>query len=189
MTTTVTDVRPRFWTREEYQRLAEQGFFHPEERLELIAGVIYKKARQSPIHAAGIQATDYALRRVFADGFDIRSQFPLALGQDSEPEPDIAVVPGKWEDYIHSHPTSAVLIVEVADSSLLHDRKRKASLYARAEIQEYWILNAVKRCLEVFRNPRDGAYTVRPVLRDGDSVSPLARPKADIPVASLLPRR
>ncbi len=182
-------VRPRSWTRKEYERLAERGFFHPDERLELVAGVIYRKARQSPAHTTGIQATDHALRPVFKESFDLRLQFPLALSPDSEPEPDIAVVPGKWEDYIDFHPTSAILIVEVADSSLLHDRKRKARLYAGAGIAEYWILNLVDCCLEVFLNPQDGAYTVHRVLRDGDSVSPLARPEAAIPVASLLPRR
>lgn len=180
-------VDTRRWTREEYERLVEQGFFDPEERIELVDGAIYEMTPQTSFHAAGIRATDSALRPVFTEGYDIRSQLPLALGLDSEPEPDVAVVPGKWEDYIRSHPTSAVLIVEVADSSLLHDHKRKTGLYARAGIPEYWILNLVKRCLEVFRNPHDGAYTVHLILHDGDSVSPLARSEAAIAVGSLLP--
>jgi Uma2 family endonuclease len=182
-------IETRRWTREEYERLVEQGFFHPEERIELVDGDIYEMTPQTSLHTTGVRAADMALRPIFAEGYDIRCQFPLALGLDSEPEPDIAVVPGTWENYVDSHPTSAVLIVEIADSSLLYDRKRKVPLYARAGIPEYWLVNLVKRCLEVFRNPQDGAYTVHRVLHDGDSIAPLARPEAAIPVASLLPRR
>jgi Uma2 family endonuclease len=97
----------------------------------------------------------------------------------------LAVVVGSAEDYT-AHPTSAVLVVEVADSSLRHDR-RKASLYTRAEIPEYWILNLPERRLEVFRNPQNGAYISRTILHEGDSISPLVR-EMTIPVASLLPR-
>lgn len=185
MATATIDTRR--WTREEYERLVEQGFFHPEERLELVEGVIYEMTPQSSYHATGIRAAQRALEPIFTEGYDIRSQLPLALGDDSEPEPDIAVVPGTWEDYSHFHPTTAVLIVEVADSSLLHDRKRKTRLYARAGIPEYWINNLVKGYLEVYREPKDGTYTTRMILREGDSISPLSRPEASVPVASLLP--
>jgi Uma2 family endonuclease len=185
----IATIDTRRWTREEYERLVEQGFFHPEERLELVEGIIYEMTPQSSFHATGIRAAARALESIFTEGYDVRSQLPLALGDDSEPEPDVAVVPGALQDYSHSHPTSAVLIVEIADSSLLHDRKRKTRLYARAGIPEYWIDNLVDWCLEVYRDPRDGAYTSRTILREGDSVSPLSRPEASIPVASLFPRR
>jgi len=187
MATSNVDVR--HWTREEYERLVEQGFFHPEERCELVEGVIFEMTPQSSYHAAGVRATNEALRAVFGADFDIRSQLPLALGDDSEPEPDIAVVQGKWEDYLDSHPSTAVLVVEVADSSLLHDRKRKARLYARAGILEYWLLNLVDWCLEVFRDPQNGTYTSRTVLRTGELVTPLSQSEAEIAVASLLPKR
>jgi Uma2 family endonuclease len=182
-------VSNRRLTREEYEQLIEQGFFQPGERLELVDGILYEMTPQSSLHAAGVRGSQEALRAIFSEGYDIRSQLPLALGFDSEPEPDVAVVLGSWRDYSHSHPTSAILIVEVADSSLLQDRKRKASLYARAEIPEYWLMNLVRRCLEVYREPKDGVYTSRTILREGDRVSPLSRPEAAILVASLLPRK
>jgi Uma2 family endonuclease len=187
MATAAVDTRR--WTREEYERLADEGYFQPGERVELIDGVLYEMTPQNSLHAAGIRAGERALQPVFNEGFDVRSQLPLALGFDSEPEPDVAVVPGTWEDYIDSHPTNAVLVLEVADSSLYHDRKRKGSLYARAGIQEYWLLNLVKSCLQVYRNPKDGKYTTRFVLCAGDTVSPLARPETSIPVAKLIPRK
>ena len=186
MATATIDTRR--WTREEYERLVEQGFFHPGERLELIEGVIYEMTPQSSYHATGVRLTERALHPFYEHGFDIRCQMPLAVESDSEPEPDIAIVVGEPQDYLSAHPTTAVLIVEVADSSLLRDRKRKARLYARAGIPEYWINNLVKKCLEVYRDPQAGVYTTRFILREGDSVSPLSRPEALIPVTSLLPR-
>jgi Uma2 family endonuclease len=186
---TTAPPHPRLWTRKEYYRLAEKGLFHPDERLELIEGVIYKKPRQSPPHAVGICLLGRTLIPLFMEGHYVRQQFPLVLGDYTEPEPDIAVVPGKIGDYLEDHPTFAVLVVEVADVSLLHDRECKTSLYARAGIPEYWILNLVDWLLEVHRNPKDGAYSTRLILRDGDTVSPLSRPEASIPVAGLLPRK
>jgi Uma2 family endonuclease len=187
MATATVDIR--HWTREEYERLVEQGFFHPEERIELVDGVIFELTPQSSFHTTGVRLTHVALALLYSEGFDIRSQMPLALGLDSEPEPDLAVVIGGPLDYRDAHPSTAVLVVEVADSSLLHDRKRKTDLYARAEIPEYWLMNLVQWCLEIYRDPKNGVYTSRTVLRAEDSVAPLSRPEAMIPVASLLPRK
>jgi Uma2 family endonuclease len=177
----------RRWTREEYERLVEEGYFQPGDRLELVDGVLYEMSPQKGYHAEGVSLVQYALHPLYSEGFYLRIQMPMALSFDSEP--DIAVVPGRPGDYSPDHPTTAVLIVEVADSSLYHDRKRKASLYARTGIPEYWILNLVRGCLQVYRDPKDGVYTTRFVRRAGDTVSPLARPEASVPVASLLPRR
>lgn len=178
-----------YWTREEYERRVEEGFFHPEERLELVEGVLYEMTPQSSFHTGGIRLAERYLKSIFPHGFDVRAQLPLALGPDSEPEPDVAVVPGKLEDYFSAHPTTAVMIVEVADSSLLHDRKRKKRLYARAGIPEYWLVNLVDGSVEVYRTPQDGVYTQSAILRGEDLVSPLERPEASIRVADLLPFR
>ncbi len=105
----------------------------------------------------------------------------------AEPEPDVAVVAGSGWDYLDHHPSSALLIVEVADSSLYHDRQRKRHLYAHAGIPECWIANLVKIQLEVYRKPVGGAYTSKKVLKAGDSVSPLFCPDASIAVADLFP--
>lgn len=185
MATATADIRR--WTREEYERLVEQGFFDAE-RLELVDGVILEMSPQSGRHAKGVLLAQSALSPLFSEGFHIRVQMPLALDFDSEPEADLAVIPGELQDSPDVHPSTAVLVVEVADSSLLRDRK-KASLYARAGIPEYWLENLVDWCLEVYREPEDGSYTSRTILREGDTVSPQARPEVVIPVASLLPRR
>lgn len=185
----IAAIEAHHWTREEYERLASSGAFPPEARMELIEGVIYDMAAQNSLHATGYRLVHEALRSVFLveSGCDIRGQLPLALGEDSEPEPDVAVVRGGIRDFRDSHPTTAILVVEVADSSLLHDRKRKIPLYARAGIPEYWILNLIRRTLEVYREPCDAAYLSRTILRAGDTVSPLARPEIRMRIGDLLP--
>jgi len=188
-TATAATVDIQRLSREDYDRLVEAGFFHPEERLELVDGVIFGMTPQSSRHATAVRLVQLALQTLYGEGFDVRSQVPLVLGDDSEPEPDIAVVTGHPNDYASAHPTTALLVVEVADSSIHHDRRRKAALYARCLIPEYWLLDLVKGCLVVHREPREGAYTSRVVLREGDTVSPSTHPAAAVPVASLLPRR
>ncbi len=181
-----TAAKFRRFTREEYEDLVEQGFFHPDERVELVDGYIYEMSAQSTRHVVSVRLTRRVLARVFGEDFDILVQMPLSMGLDSEPEPDLAVVPGDPRDYLVSHPTSAVLVVEVAETSLQHDRK-KAALYAHAGIPEYWILILGKRQLEVLRDPHDGTYRSSTVLNVTDRVSPLARPEASIPLADLFP--
>lgn len=175
------------WTREEYERRVEEGFFQPGERVELVDGVLYEMSPQKPYHAEGVSLAHIQLLPLFSKDLYLRIQMPLALGPNSEPEPDIAVVPGSPRSYGSSHPTSALLVVEVAESSLLHDRRRKASLYARAGIPEYWLTNLVDWQLEVFRDPQNGEYSSYTILRTGDSLSPLVRPELRIAVADLLP--
>ncbi|MGH7164603.1 MAG: Uma2 family endonuclease, partial [Nitrospiraceae bacterium] len=148
---TAPAVALRRWTRQEYDRLVVEGFFHPEERLELMEGEIVRMTPQGSLHATAIRLVEEALRAAFGTGFDVRVQMPLALTDDSEPEPDVAVVTGNPRDYRDTHPSAAVLIVEVADATVPYDRERKRALYARVGIADYWIVNLLDRRLEVFR--------------------------------------
>ena len=184
--------RPRHWTRDEFYQLAELGFFR-DQRAERIEGQIVVQSPQNWPHASATDRTHEHLRVAFGPGFWVRMQLPLALGQNSDPEPDISVVPGRREDYT-DHPTAAVLVVEVADSSLSEDRNRKASAYAAAGIPEYWIVNLIDRTLEVYRVPRldasqpsGWAYTDETVFTSGQAVAPLAVPTITVAVADLLP--
>jgi len=185
--------RPIRWTRDEYVRLAELGAFDGR-RVERIRGEVIEMAPQDSPHATSAGLVDDALRRVFRHGHTVRAQQPLALGADSDPEPDVAVVAGTRRDFAPSHPTSALLVVEVADSSLAYDRDTKDGLYAEAGIEEYWIVNLVDGVLEVRRRPQAVAESPgrfrcadRRVLRPGDAIAPLAAPDAAVQVADLLP--
>lgn len=174
-------------TREEYHRLGEESFFPPEQRMELINGIVYEMPTQDSWHSGTIRAAQEELQRVFQDGFDLRIQMPLALDLWSEPVPDLAVVSGHWRDYLSAHPETAVLVVEVSASSARLDREEKRLLYAAGRIPEYWILYGKTKQLEVMRDPRDGDYRSRLTLKPGDTVAPLAATGSLIRVADLLP--
>jgi Uma2 family endonuclease len=176
------------WTKERYEQAAEAGAFDGV-RVELVDGVIYDMTPQNSPHMTGVIKAQLALHAVFFPAFHLRPQGPLPVGDDSMPEPDLAVVPGSPDDHRKAHPTSAVLVLEVSDTSELHDRNRKVPLYARAGIPECWILNLVRDHLEVYRDPADGAYRTRRILRRGEHIAPLARPDATIAIEDLLPRR
>jgi Uma2 family endonuclease len=184
----------RRWRRTEYERLIEIGFFPPGEPLELVGGQLIVAEPQSSRHFVAIRAVEAALRVAFGEGWEVRGQGPLALDEESEPEPDVAVVPGSFRDYVAGHPSRPVLVVEVSESSLSIDRDHKGSLYARAHLADYWIVNLVGRVLEVYREPsphRLAAFGWRysSVARFGReaSVSPLALPGVCIRVIDLLP--
>src|SRR5262245_8513206 len=137
---TTYPVQTRRWTRKEYDRLVELGVLHEDEPIELIGGhLIVAEPKGSP-HVTAVELTAEALRRAFGPGWAVRSQGPIALDDESEPEPDVMVVPGTLRDYRDAHPSAAALIVEVAESSLAFDRGHKASLYARAGVADYWIV-------------------------------------------------
>lgn len=181
----VAAVEAHRWTRDEYERMAAQGYFAYDARVELVDGIVYDMTPQGSFHSAGVCACQKVLERIFADDHHVRVQMPLELSEFSEPEPDIAVVRGSYQDYAFAQPTTAVLIVEVADKSLAHDRKRKVPDYARAGIPELWLMNLKTAVLEVYRDPQDGIYLTRVRFRIGETFSPLARPEAEIAVAEL----
>jgi len=190
----VSVVRTKHWTRVEYERLIDLGAFQPGERLELVGGALLVCEPQGGPHFTAVGLIEDALRHVFGTGWTVRAQGPIALDDDSEPEPDIAVVPGSRRDHSRSHPAHPVLVVEVADSSLAFDRGEKGSLYARAGIADYWILNLPGQVLEVYREPVAAPhaqygyrYEAAITLGARDTVSPLSAPTAAILVADLLP--
>jgi Uma2 family endonuclease len=187
-------VQTRHWTRAEYDRLIEIGVLDEDEPIELLGGRLVVREPQYSPHATGVRLADEALRRAFGSGWDVRAGLPVALDDESEPEPDVCVVPGGPRTYRDAHPSRPVLIVEVARSSLAIDRRIKGGFYARAGIRDYWIVDLLDRQVEICRSPivdPAAAYGWRyadvKVVRAGDSVAPLAAPAAAIPVADLLP--
>ncbi len=183
----------RRWKRAEYERLVDLGLFQ-RDPVELIGGQLVVAEPQGSYHATAVGAADDALRAVLPPGWIVRAQMPVALDDESAPEPDLAVVPGVRADYRASHPARPVLALEVAESSLDFDRQHKGSLYARAGVQDYWIVNLIARVLEVYRDPIQDPSTpygwrYRSVTMLGPSAvaAPLALPSTRIAVADLLP--
>ena len=186
-------VRTRRWTRVEYDKLIETGFLGPGDKIELLGGQLCVSEPQNSPHARAISLGLEAIQRVLAPGWHVRVQLPIALDDESEPEPDLAVVSGGPRDYA-DHPSRPALVVEVADSSVALDREHKGSLYARARLPEYWIVNLADRVLEVYREPGlnpgaqyGWAYRMVLTLGPAEYVTPLAAPSARILVADFLP--
>jgi Uma2 family endonuclease len=181
---------PRRWTLAEYERLIEDGYFQPGERAELINGEILAMTPQKSRHAGTVILVQEALRAAFGTAMTVRTQLLLAFATDSAPEPDVAVVAMGPREQLIAHPTGALVVVEIADTTLTFDRKVKGPLYAKNGITDYWIINLVDTVVEVYRDPIETAtgWTYRLVHRFGadDAVQPLAG-GMPIPVRDLLP--
>lgn len=195
-TVATDEPRRRLFTAAEVWRMYELGFFN-DQQVELIGGEIVTKMTQGNWHAIGISNVQDALMLVFdPNHFWVRNQASLDLSPMSIPDPDVAVVAGSKRTWAVSNrnPTSALLIVEVSETTLATDRGRKASLYAASGITDYWILNVSDRVLEVRRTPLPDAtqdfgfgYASLATLTETEFASPLAAPNSRVAVADLLP--
>lgn len=177
------EVTPRAFSRAEYEQLATMGFFG-EERVELIRGVIVRMATKGPTHEGVIARLNKLLVIALGDRATVRIQSAFAASDDSEPEPDVAVVPAA-EDDLAAHPTSAFLLIEVADSTLAHDHA-KAELYAECGVPEYWVVDLKHGLVEVHQDIVDGRYVRMTPCRPGDVLRPAAFPDVAVPVSRLV---
>ncbi len=168
--------------RSEYDRLVEWGVFDGE-RLELLEGALVVMSPQHSPHAEVIGRLTELFVEALGKRARIRVQLPLAISDDSEPEPDIAVVARR--DYSKAHPRTAKLIIEVADSSVRKDRTVKSSIYARASIPEYWLVNLVSKVVEVRTEPKGSRYT-HVERRTTGTLSPRAFTDIAVPVRWML---
>lgn len=180
------------WTVDQFHYLGDLGCFEGR-RAMLIDGVIVEEGQMNPPHRIALELTTEAVRAEFGRGWRMCVQMPLVLGQSSDPEPDLAVVAGDPRS-ASTHPTTAALVVEVADTSLRYDTTVKMSLYAAGGIADYWVLDVEGRRLLVHRLPQADptqrfghGYADVTELGPADTVAPLAAPAATITVANLLP--
>jgi Uma2 family endonuclease len=171
--------------------MGEAGVF-ARRRVELMGGEIIEMSAIGPLHASVVAHVYRLLNRLFPD-HHVRGQLPFDASDDSEPEPDIALVPGEPGDYRDAHPKHVALMIEVADSSLRYDRGRKASLYAASGVSDYWVINLLARRIEVYRRPEPDesqdfgfGYASHEIVDAAGHVSPIAIPSVTIPVRELL---
>ena len=190
----LTAPQPRRWSKAEYHKMWELGWFE-WQHVELLDGEIIQMPQPGPPHVVSVDNVAEALEAFFPKArFYVGRQAALDLGADTEPGPDVAVVDGPRSSFATRQPTSALLVVEVSDTTLSIDRGRKSRLYARGGILDYWVVNINARQLEVHRRPVADAtvpegyrFDEITVLAEAASVSPLAAPQAVIRVADLLP--
>jgi Uma2 family endonuclease len=142
---------------------------------------------QDPAHAHSVQRLSELLTLALRGRAVIRTRSLLALLDDSEPEPDVAVVPSG--DYSASHPAHAHLVIEVSGSSQRRDRLVKGPIYARAGVQEYWLVDLDTRVADVHRDPQGARYVTVMRVSDSESLRPLRFADVEIPMREILPTR
>jgi Uma2 family endonuclease len=188
MSRALEGVAQRRFTVEEYHRMAETGILRPDERVELVRGVIRAMSPKNWAHVMTTKVVFRMLEDALRGRASVYQEAPLvAEGIDSEPEPDVLVCSNPDEWAYRSRRTKPLLVVEVADSSLEYDLAEKASLYAEAGVPEYWVVNLVERVLVVFRDPLKGSYEVRLSLGETATVTPEAWPERAFEVRAFFP--
>jgi Uma2 family endonuclease len=176
---------------EQYFALVDRGELRPDDRVELLEGVVVSMAAQGSPHANAIARINGLLVPLVGGRGVVRVQCSFRAGRYNVPEPDFAVVPGPLERWEHEHPSEALLVIEVSDSSLPTDRLSKAAIYAAAGVPQYLIVNLPGDRIETFAGPeptraRWGETT--PALR-GQRIPLVALPGLSLVVDEMLPRR
>ena len=174
-------------TIEQYDRIYELGIFEAEARVELIDGEVYELAPAGDWHNASVDRAAWSLRAIDRGDRIIRSQGSIEILPGNEPEPDVSVLRFRSDFYEDGGAAAAdvLLIVEVSDTTVRHDRGLKLSRYALAGIPEVWIVTKEPRAIEVYRQPRDGEYTEQRTYRPGETLAAEALPDVRVAVSDI----
>lgn len=170
------------WTIDDYHRMIAAGILD-NRRVELLKGEIVEMSPEGEPHAYFSSEAGEYLIRLLGDRAMVRPAKPITLPNDSEPEPDIAIVQRLGREYLehHPYPENVLWLIEYSDSSLDKDLETKSRIYAEAKIPEYWVVNLKKRQIVVFRDPEDGEYATKSTLTGG-TIYPLAFPDLAVSV-------
>jgi Uma2 family endonuclease len=174
------------WTIDEYHHMIAVGILN-NRRVELLKGEIVEMSPEGEPHAYFSSVAGVYLIRLLGERAMIRSAKPITLSNDSEPEPDIAIVQELGREYLehHPYPENIFWLIEYSNSSLEKDLETKTKVYAEAGIAEYWVVNLKRRQLVVFREPMQGEYASKSTL-SGGTVYSLAFPDIPISVDSII---
>lgn len=188
VTQTAAPVRKRLFTTREYHQMVAAGILTKDDRVELIKGEIVAMSPIGPHHSGIVNRLVRILVPQQENRMLASIQNAVQLDQFSQPEPDLAFLKPRADDYVDSHPTpdDVYLLIEVADSSLAFDRDVKADLYAEAGIPEYWLIDLVNNAFLVYRQPSPEGYRRRQKIVAGETVSPQAFPDIRLNVSDIL---
>ncbi len=165
-------LQSKTFTVDEYYKLAEVGILKDTDKVELINGEIITMSPINSPHAATVTGLTILLIEKLRKSVTVISQNPIRLDNFSEPEPDITIAKYRRNNYFDNHPTpeDVLVVVEVSDSTLEKDRTIKVPLYATANIPEYWIINLVDKQIEIYRQPKKGAYHFKQIISEKNQV-------------------
>ncbi len=178
----------RLFTRAEYHCMGDAGILKPTERVELIRGEIIEMSPIGPRHVAFVNNLTQLLVKRLAGRAIVSVQNPVALDDDTEPQPDLAILRRRRPvPYKESEPVAedVLLLIEIGDTPLAYDRDIKLRLYAETGIPEYWVVDASAEVVEVHRGPAPGGYGETRRLTGGATVSPEAFPDIALPLAEI----
>lgn len=188
MNSVIAPVRKHLTDIHEWRRLGEANIFPPETRVELINGEILEMSPIGSNHAGHLKRITNHLTLLVAGKAIVSVQDPLQLGDLSEPEPDFMLLKPSDDFYSLRHPAAddVLLLIEIADTSLVFDQNQKLHLYATHNIPEYWLLNLIDNCLEIYRKPKGEVFAEKTTLYQGDTVTISQLPDISIQVADIL---
>lgn len=172
--------------RDEYDRLVEAGAFE-RQRIELVRGELRPMSPIGVKHSLVVTRLYRLLDRAAPAHLEVRSQQPLACTDDSEPEPDLSVVP--YDPAPVGHPTTALLVIEVAETSLAYDLGDKADLYEDSDVQEYWVIDLVAAIVHVHRGRIDGRWSAITLHHASERLTPIAMPEVAVALSDLIAAR
>lgn len=175
-------------TVDEYYRMAEMGLLAPDARVELIEGEIIDMAPMGSDHAGVVNGLARRWFEAVGQRAFVRVQSAVRLDTASEPEPDLAIVLPRDDDYVTAHPSAAdvLLLIEVADTTLRYDRDVKVPLYARHGIAEVWVVDLRNRELRWYRSPQAGGYADQGVERGAITMKLDALPDVALDLTGIL---
>src|SRR5688500_8106013 len=181
-------LRRRRFTVDDYYRMAAAGVLGEDDRVELIDGEIIEMSPIGSRHSGYLNRLNRCFVRGVGERAVVAVQNPVRLSDLSEPQPDIAVLAPRADSYTTAHPRppDVLLLIEVADTSLLYDRRLKAPLYAVSGIPELWIVDVDARRVIVFRDPASNGYATETTAGVDDTLHPLAFPDLAVAVVDIL---
>jgi len=181
-------VQPRRFTVDDYYAMADAGVFAPDERVELLDGEILTMPPIGPPHVGTVNQMNSLFVRALGSRAVVQIQGPVRLSNDSEPQPDIAILRPRGDFYRsrHAGPADVFALIEVADSSIGYDSGRKLKAYARSAIAEYWLVDLQAERIQIHRHPAGEQYRNRVTVQRGEIVAFEAFPEDHFVVVDVL---
>ncbi len=184
----ISSIRKHLTDIHEWRKMGEANIFPPESHVELINGEILEMSPIGSNHAGHLKRITNVFSALMTGKAIVSVQDPLQLGDLSEPEPDFMLLKPNTDFYSSRHPIAddVLLLIEIADSSLVYDQTQKLRLYAIHNIPEYWLLNLIDHCLEVYRKPKGEAFAEKTTLYHGDNITLSQLPEITIQITDIL---
>ncbi|MCC5667429.1 Uma2 family endonuclease [Nostoc sp. CHAB 5784] len=174
----------RKFTVEQYHKMVESGILTEDDRVELIRGEIIEMSPIGTKHAACVKRLNKLLSQKLRDRVLIAIQDPVELNDNSEPQPDVALLKPRDDFYATAHPQpqDIFLLIEVSDSTVMYDREEKIPLYAQANIIEVWLVDINEEIVEVYQQPTAAGYEHIQKFASGQTLSIKAFPDVNISI-------